>query len=124
MQDGIHTPTEMNNAGPQSRGPADAGHHLVLIERATVQDADAIKRMVVAAYSKYVERIGREPAPMTTDYHAVIAAGTQDVYVLRTRDRGAVPGPFSSPITQTITPSRSTTSSWIRQHRVMATAAS
>ena len=36
---------------------------------------------VRAAYARYVERIGREPAPMTADYDALIAAG--EVWVIR-----------------------------------------
>lgn len=64
----------------------------ILIERAAVQDAEAIKQMVVSAYSKYVERIGREPAPMTADYHAIIVSQSQDVYVLRQREDGRVVG--------------------------------
>lgn len=55
----------------------------VLIEHATVQDGVAIKRMVVQAYSKYIDRIGKEPAPMLTDYQSVIASHEQDVFVLR-----------------------------------------
>ncbi|KAF3765134.1 acyl-CoA N-acyltransferase, partial [Cryphonectria parasitica EP155] len=64
----------------------------VFIERATVQDADVIRLMVIAAYAKYVERIGREPAPMTADQHAIIADPTQDIYVLRRCEDGKVVG--------------------------------
>jgi ribosomal protein S18 acetylase RimI-like enzyme len=45
------------------------------IRRATPGEADAIRAMVRSAYAKYVDRIGREPAPMTADYAAEIAAG-------------------------------------------------
>lgn len=58
-------------------------HSDSLIELANIQDAEAIKQMVVAAYSKYIKRIGREPAPMIADYVAIIASNHQDVYVLR-----------------------------------------
>lgn len=61
------------------------GQNDIFIERATVQDADHIKHMVVTAYSKYVERMGKEPAPMKSDYHAIILAQSEDVYVLRRR---------------------------------------
>lgn len=61
----------------------------LLLEPATLQDAAAIKQIVVAAYSKYIARIGKPPAPMTADYHAIIAAGAQQVHVLRRRDHGA-----------------------------------
>lgn len=63
-----------------------------LIERAAAQDTDAIKQMVVSAYSKYVERMGKEPAPMAADYRATIVAQSQDVYVLRQPENGSVVG--------------------------------
>lgn len=37
--------------------------------------------MVDAAYSKYIERIGKPPAPMAADYHQVIQ--DDNVFVLR-----------------------------------------
>ncbi|OQD86654.1 hypothetical protein PENANT_c007G08506 [Penicillium antarcticum] len=36
--------------------------------KATLDDIPAIKSMVNSAYSKYIERIGRSPAPMTEDW--------------------------------------------------------
>ena len=39
------------------------------------EDAAAVTACVRAAYAGYVERIGREPAPMGADYAALIAAG-------------------------------------------------
>jgi ribosomal protein S18 acetylase RimI-like enzyme len=47
-------------------------------------DAIAVTECVRAAYAHYVERIGREPAPMTADYPALIAAG--EVWVIRAED--------------------------------------
>jgi GNAT superfamily N-acetyltransferase len=44
-------------------------------------DAPAVAACVRAAYAHYVARIGREPAPMTADYAALIAAG--EVWVIR-----------------------------------------
>ena len=44
-------------------------------------DARAVAECVRAAYGRYIERIGREPAPMTADYDALIAAG--EVWVIR-----------------------------------------
>ena len=38
-------------------------------------DAGAIRDLVRASYAKYVERIGKEPAPMLEDYAALIGAG-------------------------------------------------
>ena len=43
-------------------------------------DAAAVRDLVRMAYSKYVERIGKEPAPMREDYAALIRAG--EVWVL------------------------------------------
>ncbi|EOO03171.1 putative acetyltransferase protein [Phaeoacremonium minimum UCRPA7] len=62
----------------------------VSIVRAKVENAPAIKSMVVAAYSKYIERIGKPPAPMLTDYAEVI--NTEDVFVLQTNDNKTVVG--------------------------------
>jgi GNAT superfamily N-acetyltransferase len=39
------------------------------------EEAGAVRDLVRAAYALYVPRIGREPAPMTDDYAARIAAG-------------------------------------------------
>ena len=38
-------------------------------------DAAVVRDLVRTAYSKYVERIGKEPAPMLEDYDALIRAG-------------------------------------------------
>ncbi|CAG9977709.1 unnamed protein product [Clonostachys byssicola] len=51
------------------------------IERATSDDVPAIKAMVQSAYTKYIERIGKEPAPMTADYSKLL--NTHDIFVLR-----------------------------------------
>ena len=48
---------------------------------ATPDDVGDIERIVRAAFAPYVARIGREPAPMTADYHRVVAH-TDDAYVL------------------------------------------
>jgi N-acetylglutamate synthase-like GNAT family acetyltransferase len=42
------------------------------IRRATTADLTEIRRVINNAYSKYIERIGRPPAPMTTDYAAAL----------------------------------------------------
>jgi N-acetylglutamate synthase-like GNAT family acetyltransferase len=67
-----------------------------LIRRAGTADLTAIRALVDAAYSKYVERIGRPPAPMTADYAEllqtsrvwVIDSGPDLVGLLVTADRG------------------------------------
>ena len=49
------------------------------IRQAVDGDVTAIRGVVEAAYSGYVPRIGRPPAPMTADYETLVAAG--DVWV-------------------------------------------
>ena len=44
------------------------------------EDAAAIRDLVRASYAKYVERMGKEPAPMLEDYAALI--GTGEVWAL------------------------------------------
>ena len=66
------------------------------IRRATMADLTAIQRLMTDAYAKYVERIGRPPAPMTADYAAalghsrvwVLERGKAIVGALVTEDRG------------------------------------
>jgi N-acetylglutamate synthase-like GNAT family acetyltransferase len=50
------------------------------LRRATSDDVDGITRLVASAFGKYVERIGKPPAPMTADYAALL--GTSHVWVL------------------------------------------
>ena len=54
---------------------------------ATPGDAPAVTECVRAAYAGYVARIGREPAPMTADYAALIGAG--EVWLTRADDEVA-----------------------------------
>lgn len=51
------------------------------VERATPDDVETIRGLVVAAYTKYIERIGKPPAPMLADYDQLLA--THDIFVLR-----------------------------------------
>jgi ribosomal protein S18 acetylase RimI-like enzyme len=41
---------------------------VVMIRPADLGDVDALRAIAVAAYEKYLPRIGRPPAPMTADY--------------------------------------------------------
>jgi len=41
--------------------------------KATIDDADCVRRLVSLAYSLYVDRIGRRPAPMDADFDSLIA---------------------------------------------------
>ena len=45
------------------------------VRPAEPEDAAVIRDLVRASYTKYVERIGKEPAPMLEDYAALIGAG-------------------------------------------------
>ncbi|KAF4975639.1 hypothetical protein FZEAL_7599 [Fusarium zealandicum] len=60
------------------------------IERAQADDIPDIRRIVHDAYSKYVERIGRLPAPMTADYQDLMTR--HDVFVLRAGKDNTVVG--------------------------------
>jgi GNAT superfamily N-acetyltransferase len=61
---------------------------MTTIRQALPEDAAAVTACVRAAYAVYVDRIGREPAPMAADYTALIAAAA--VWVAA--DGGAVSG--------------------------------
>ncbi|KAL7801667.1 acyl-CoA N-acyltransferase [Trichoderma afarasin] len=50
------------------------------IRRATTEDVPFIQAIVNASYSKYIERIGKPPAPMVADYNELL--NTRDIYVL------------------------------------------
>src|SRR5262245_37027847 len=54
------------------------------IRRATISDLAAIRQLINDAYEKYIERIGRPPAPMIADYAAALAHSR--VWVLETDD--------------------------------------
>jgi len=43
------------------------------LRRADPSDVETIEHIVRAAFDMYVARIGRQPAPMTADYHAAVA---------------------------------------------------
>ncbi|PWI67880.1 hypothetical protein PCL_02281 [Purpureocillium lilacinum] len=60
------------------------------IRRAQSNDVPDIKRMVFAAYTKYIDRIGKPPAPMLADYAQLLL--THDVFVLVADQAGAVVG--------------------------------
>lgn len=51
------------------------------IHLAHPSDLDAVRDCVTAAYSSWIDRIGRRPIPMDADYAALIHAG--EVYVIR-----------------------------------------
>ncbi|KAJ5355978.1 Acyl-CoA N-acyltransferase [Penicillium concentricum] len=67
---------------PNPTSPSDTKRTL---QKATVEDIPTLKAMVDAAYSKYIERIGKPPAPMTQDWDEVIR--TREVLILRDNER-------------------------------------
>jgi N-acetylglutamate synthase-like GNAT family acetyltransferase len=68
----------------------------VSMRRAKASDLAAIRKLIADAYTKYIERIGRLPAPMTADYAAalehsrvwVLLDGDSVVGTLVTEDHG------------------------------------
>ena len=46
----------------------------LIIRPATLEDIAQIEAIVEAAYSPYIERIGRKPAPMLDDYASQVLA--------------------------------------------------
>lgn len=80
-----------------------AGGQTTFIRRAIVEDADTISSIVSSAYSKYIERMGLQPAPMLHDYREQIQSTGIDVYVLI--NDGAIHGSITLvnvPITRTM----------------------
>jgi N-acetylglutamate synthase-like GNAT family acetyltransferase len=68
-----------------------AGMSEPLLRSATVTDVGAINELVVEAFGKYVERIGKPPAPMTADYAELLH--TSHVWVIEDGEHaGAVLG--------------------------------
>ncbi|PNP41966.1 hypothetical protein TGAMA5MH_06144 [Trichoderma gamsii] len=52
------------------------------IRRATVEDLSVLRTIVNASYSKYIERMGKPPAPMLLNYNEL--PKKQDIFVLET----------------------------------------
>jgi N-acetylglutamate synthase-like GNAT family acetyltransferase len=55
-----------------------------VLRRATGADVGAIEGLVKEAFGKYVERIGKPPAPMTADYAALLEDSR--IWVVERRD--------------------------------------
>src|SRR5439155_17517112 len=71
------------------RGPSRVpSRRRVEIRRAGVADLPSVTALVREAYTPYVPRIGRETAPMTADYPALLKAA--EVWVATERDRGDI----------------------------------
>jgi GNAT superfamily N-acetyltransferase len=48
---------------------------VVILRPATASDVDALQAVTIAAYERYVPRLGRRPAPMDIDYSEAVGAG-------------------------------------------------
>ncbi|KAJ5634057.1 acetyltransferase protein [Penicillium herquei] len=68
--------------------PPQASRPGLTIVRASPEHVPAIRAMVDAAFTKYIERIGKPPAPMIADYDTVIQ--TRDAFVLQNERKEAV----------------------------------
>src|SRR3954464_4775201 len=51
-----------------------------MIRRARPGDQAVVEAIVAAAYTSYIERIGKPPGPMLDDYGALIAEGAVSVF--------------------------------------------
>jgi ribosomal protein S18 acetylase RimI-like enzyme len=62
----------------------------IQIRKATPADLAAIRSCATAAYAKYIDRIGQEPAPMNADFAAQIEQGIVHVGMYNSRFAGYV----------------------------------
>ncbi|KAI9035858.1 GNAT family N-acetyltransferase [Aspergillus affinis] len=58
--------------------------------KATPDHVPTIRSMVTAAYSKYIPRMGKLPAPMAADYYELLK--TREIYVLERLEDHAIIG--------------------------------
>jgi len=56
--------------------PSDRAAAPLALRRATVDDLPAIRAVIDAAYSRYLPRMDKPPAPMSRDYKPSVEAGT------------------------------------------------
>lgn len=62
----------------------------VTLRRATSEDVETIQEQVTSAYTKYVGRIGKPPAPMLADYASLLQS--REIYVLCVGTPGTIAG--------------------------------
>ncbi len=62
----------------------------VVIRSALGSDLEDIRRCTKMAYSKYIERLNREPAPMHADFSTLIARGCVDIAMFKNTFAGYV----------------------------------
>ncbi|KAL3488739.1 acyl-CoA N-acyltransferase [Aspergillus germanicus] len=58
------------------------------VMKATLADIERIESMIRAAFTKYIERIGKPPSPLLLNYNEIIQ--THEVYVLQ--DKSTIQG--------------------------------
>ena len=61
-------------------GTSNSNQHKGSIRLAMASDGSAVSKCINEAYSKYIDRLGKKPAPMLADYSELIAR--QIVYVI------------------------------------------
>ncbi|KAL5340499.1 acyl-CoA N-acyltransferase [Aspergillus crustosus] len=61
------------------------------IRRATFSHIPSIQYIVTEAYTKYIPRIGKLPAPMLADYNALLANPIHEIFVLLSPHSSASP---------------------------------
>ncbi|KAL4731132.1 hypothetical protein ACLX1H_000093 [Fusarium chlamydosporum] len=62
----------------------------LLLQRAQIVDIPYIQSIVNAAYSKYIPRMNKFPAPITTDYQALLKSPNHSIFVLRQTENDVV----------------------------------
>ncbi|QPC70324.1 hypothetical protein HYE68_001076 [Fusarium pseudograminearum] len=60
------------------------------LQRAEVGDVPHIQSIINEAYAKYIPRMNKPPAPMTTDYGSLLASPDHSIFVLRPTDKEIV----------------------------------
>ncbi|CEF77546.1 hypothetical protein FGSG_12562 [Fusarium graminearum PH-1] len=60
------------------------------LQRAEVGDVPYIQSIIHKAYAKYIPRMNKPPAPMTTDYQSLLASPDHSIFVLRPTDKEIV----------------------------------
>jgi ribosomal protein S18 acetylase RimI-like enzyme len=75
---------------PSAPTATQLNNELTQIREATLGDLDDVQACARDAYSKYIDRIGAEPAPMSADFGSLIARGRVHVAVYQGQFAGYV----------------------------------
>ncbi|RGP77770.1 hypothetical protein FLONG3_4064 [Fusarium longipes] len=60
------------------------------LKRAQADDIPSIQAIVNAAYSKYIPRMNKPPAPMTANYQSILASPDHSVLIIQPTDEEVV----------------------------------